>query len=701
MKLNLTSSRAVIACVSAMLGAASTATGAATDDSPRHPSPKGFFWADYDGDGMVDVLVLGADGARLLRHTGDMTYDDVTAATGLAGLAPRAHQAAWADYDGDGDLDLFVASYDGRSQLLRQGDRGMFEDVTATSGIPAGARVLDASWLNRQERGTPDLHLITWNDEMYLRATDGLFQRLDLGATQASHADGAAPATVGAARAQRGLPAQSADAGVARSVQGGAVACAAAVYDQATGQCLRASSVPVLGQLMPLNQFFNVDAAGNVGMGTRSPGAKLDVAGTARVTGLNVPTGAADGQVLTSDPSGNATWQAPTPGPVGPAGPAGPQGPQGDLGPAGPQGVIGPQGPQGDVGAPGPQGDVGPTGPQGDTGPEGPQGDDGPQGPQGDLGPQGPQGDDGVAGPQGDLGPQGPQGDDGLQGPQGDLGPQGPQGDVGLPGPQGDVGPAGTQGDVGLPGSQGAVGTAGPQGDAGLQGPQGDVGPQGLQGDDGLQGPQGDLGLPGPQGDDGPAGPQGLPGLTGPQGPQGDVGSQGAQGAVGVAGPQGDDGPQGPQGTAGVQGPPGPAPTVTAAAGSGTPFDTMPPFRAVNYIIAIGGDFPQRSGGIALNPIIGEIRMFAGNFAPTGYAFCDGSLLQISQYAATFAVLGTTYGGDGRNTFALPDLRGRMPTSAGTGPGLSRRRLSERSGQERVTMTESNLPSHSHSITSQ
>ena len=78
---------------------------------------------------------------------------------------------------------------------------------------------------------------------------------------------------------------------------------------------------------------------------------------------------------------------------------------------------------------------------------------------------------------------------------------------------------------------------------------------------------------------------------------------------------------------------------------------------------------------LAQEPFLGEIKMFAGNFAPRGFAFCDGQLLAISSNTALFSLLGTTYGGDGRTTFALPDLRGRAPIHAGQGPGLTNRRL--------------------------
>ena len=95
-------------------------------------------------------------------------------------------------------------------------------------------------------------------------------------------------------------------------------------------------------------------------------------------------------------------------------------------------------------------------------------------------------------------------------------------------------------------------------------------------------------------------------------------------------------------------------------------------------------------------PFVGEIRMFAGNFAPRGWAFCDGQLLAVSQNDALFSLLGTIYGGDGRTTFGLPDLRGRVPLHQGTGPGLSPRRLGSKGGAENVTLTTNQLASHTH-----
>ena len=95
-------------------------------------------------------------------------------------------------------------------------------------------------------------------------------------------------------------------------------------------------------------------------------------------------------------------------------------------------------------------------------------------------------------------------------------------------------------------------------------------------------------------------------------------------------------------------------------------------------------------------PFLAEIRIFAGNFAPRGWAFCNGQLLPIAQNTALFSLIGTTYGGDGRTTTGLPNLQGRAPMHPGRGPGLTARRLGESGGAETVTLSESQMPSHTH-----
>lgn len=98
------------------------------------------------------------------------------------------------------------------------------------------------------------------------------------------------------------------------------------------------------------------------------------------------------------------------------------------------------------------------------------------------------------------------------------------------------------------------------------------------------------------------------------------------------------------------------------------------------------------------DPFVAEIRMFPFNFAPHGWAFCDGQLLPISQNTALFSLLGTFYGGDGKSTFALPDMQGSAPVHQGDGSGLSQRFLGEQSGSEFVTLLASEMPLHSHQV---
>lgn len=105
---------------------------------------------------------------------------------------------------------------------------------------------------------------------------------------------------------------------------------------------------------------------------------------------------------------------------------------------------------------------------------------------------------------------------------------------------------------------------------------------------------------------------------------------------------------------------------------------------------------PAQAG---VDPFIGEITAYGFNFCPRGWAAADGQILPIAQYQALFSLYGTTYGGDGRTTFALPDLRGRVPVHVGTGPGLSTYRLGQRGGTETNTLNVSQLPTHNHTVT--
>ncbi|MGZ0171721.1 MAG: tail fiber protein, partial [Planctomycetales bacterium] len=131
----------------------------------------------------------------------------------------------------------------------------------------------------------------------------------------------------------------------------------------------------------------------------------------------------------------------------------------------------------------------------------------------------------------------------------------------------------------------------------------------------------------------------------------------------------------------------------TGIAGNDQPYDNSQPSLALNYVIVTQGVFPSPGNPGTDQPFLGEIKAFAGNFAPTGTAFADGSVLSISQNTALFSLLGTTYGGDGQTTFALPDLRGRAPIHAGQGIALG-----QVVGEDNVVLTEAQIAAHDHTL---
>lgn len=249
-----------------------------------------------------------------------------------------------------------------------------------------------------------------------------------------------------------------------------------------------------------------------------------------------------------------------------------------------------------------------------------------------------------------------------------------------------------------------AIAPAGPAGPQGPAGPDGPVGATGVDGPTGPDGPDGDIGPAGAVGATGPAGPAGPIGPAGVIGATGANGSAGPIGPPGLPGPAGDIGATGPAGSTGITGPEGlPGPSGTTITDGNAPGDLLTwngnnwiaqqraaiplassyqPGLAVNYIIALRGIFPPRND---VDSYVAEIILFAGNFAPRNWAFCDGQLIPISQNTALFSLLGTTYGGDGQTTFALPDLRGRVPVHVGNGAGLSLRHLGQKGGASEHT----------------
>ena len=141
--------------------------------------------------------------------------------------------------------------------------------------------------------------------------------------------------------------------------------------------------------------------------------------------------------------------------------------------------------------------------------------------------------------------------------------------------------------------------------------------------------------------------------------------------------------------------------TTTSSVGEGLLHNNIQPSLAINYIIATRGVYPTDDGhGSDDEPYLGEISIFAGNFAPGGWAFCDGRMMSISSNSALFSLLLTNYGGDGRTTFALPDFRGRAVMHEGAGAGLTNRQLGDKVGIERVTLAGSEMPSHRHELVS-
>lgn len=132
----------------------------------------------------------------------------------------------------------------------------------------------------------------------------------------------------------------------------------------------------------------------------------------------------------------------------------------------------------------------------------------------------------------------------------------------------------------------------------------------------------------------------------------------------------------------------------TGLTGGGLAHENRMPFLTINYCIALEGIFPSRN----FTPFVGQIATFGFEWAPRGWARCDGQLLAINQYAALFSLIGTIYGGDGRTTFGLPDLRGRAAIHSGNGPGLSSYNIGQRGGLETVNLSVAELPRHSHTV---
>ena len=137
---------------------------------------------------------------------------------------------------------------------------------------------------------------------------------------------------------------------------------------------------------------------------------------------------------------------------------------------------------------------------------------------------------------------------------------------------------------------------------------------------------------------------------------------------------------------------------IVGSTGSGATINNMQPYLCLNYCICLYGIYPSRNG---TEVFIGEIGLFGFDFAPKNYASCSGQIMSIAENSALFSLLGTTYGGNGQTTFGLPDLRGRVAINQGTGPGLTTKNLGQVAGTENFTLSVSQLPVHTHTVSFQ
>ena len=294
----------------------------ATEAVGERGVPALFSWGDADGDGRLDLAAVNLDGKlQLLTSAGDGRFEDVTERVGLAEIA-NAALVAWADYDGDGQLDLFVGARAGASWLFRN-EAGAFTDMSAGSGLTAEGSVQSAQWLDHDGDGRLDLFVVTavegvFSSSLFRGREGGYFERAELplagrlegpglgGSVVLTDTGHAGPSGAPSARrspAGKGRPSDRATvngasaagvgsnslvtSGTSPSVSGltAFTNCANALVDQANaGACIQASSTPVLGKLYPLSSNLFVAVGGNVGIGTTNPTARLHVAGTTRMT---------------------------------------------------------------------------------------------------------------------------------------------------------------------------------------------------------------------------------------------------------------------------------------------------------------------------------------------------------------------------------------------------------------------------------
>lgn len=244
-------------------------------EEPPSPSPAAtrFAWGDYDGDELKDAFVILASGqSGLLHNEGDGRLRDVTIEVGLDGVR-FASFASWRDVDGDGQLDLFVATREG-THLFRKTPSGAFEDVAASLGLAEQQGVIAAHWLDYDADGRDDLHLVMRAGSVLLRRGREGYAPAELGATRLQTQQGAS-----SGGQTLNLPNVSGAQYIGSEVQN--FLCPDAIVDQADGvTCMSASSQPTPGFLYPITRNLFVASTGEVGINTVNPQARLHVLGS-------------------------------------------------------------------------------------------------------------------------------------------------------------------------------------------------------------------------------------------------------------------------------------------------------------------------------------------------------------------------------------------------------------------------------------
>lgn len=286
--------------------AAPTSSDPATSAPPRLAAdPSGsrarLVWGELDGDGAPDLLVLSPAGAlTLLRNAGPAGFEDVTAASGLAGVR-GASAALWTDLDRDARADLLVVVPRGESRLFLA-QSGAFADAGLASGLPLAPGLLAAELAALDDDGLADLRLVTAErDALWRNLGGGLFEPLPLELPRGVPLgpDGV-PLSAGAS--EEGA-ASTALSGPFEEAGDPLLLCAATLNDALLGGCMQGSAVPTLGMLYPLSADLFVSMTGNVGVGTTSPGEKLDVAGDVRASGQLVSTAPSGAPLVVSSTS--------------------------------------------------------------------------------------------------------------------------------------------------------------------------------------------------------------------------------------------------------------------------------------------------------------------------------------------------------------------------------------------------------------